>query len=82
MLKKDIGTSLLKVKGIEDSFITVLENIGGQQILSYQLMITRHIPFNKFDDKSFKINGIKPLMIGEQEELVMRIPRYFRADAW
>jgi hypothetical protein len=79
---KDKGTKELKIKGVEESFISKVKNKSDKTILSYQILWTRSLPFDNFETKNIWANSIKPLKAHKKQTLMLRKPSHFRADAY
>ncbi len=78
----DKGTSLLKMKGLEQSFTTKVENNSTRKVLAYQLVWERHLPFEEYAEQDFRINSASSLKAGAKDTLEFKRPIHYRNDAF
>lgn len=78
---KDKGTSMLKMKGLEHSFTVKVENISPKNIVAYQIVWQRHLPFAEYAQHDFRINSKEPVARDQENTLEFRRPIHNRSDA-
>lgn len=79
---KDKGTSLLKMKGLEQAFTTRAYNNSGSKVMAYQLVWERHLPFEDYAEQDIRINNINSVQPGDDDTLEFRKPIHYRKDAF
>jgi hypothetical protein len=79
---KDKGTSLLKMKGLEQAFVTKILNTSGKKLLAYQLVWQRHLPFEEYAEQDIRINSANYVKAGGEDTLEFRKPIHYRSDAF
>ena len=78
----DKGTDLLKIKRLEHSFITEATNLSEKEVLSYQIVWSRRLPFADYDVYQMRTNSVSPVAPGAEDKLVFRKPIHYRHDAY
>lgn len=79
---KDIGTELMKISDIENTFTTEVFNKANKQILSYQLFWSRRLPFESYSTRNYIVNSVEPLPAQRSQNISFRRPLHFRKDAF
>ncbi len=79
---KDKGTSLLRIKGLEQAFTTKVKNVSSKHVLAYQLVWERHLPFEEFAEQDFRINSANAVKKSSEDILEFRKPIHYRSDAF
>ena len=79
---KDKGTSLLKIKGLEQAFSTRVLNTGDKKVLAYQLVWQRHLPFQEYAQQDIRINSANPVKSRGEDVLEFRKPIHYRSDSF
>lgn len=79
---RDLGTKLSKIKEVENTYTTKIENISDKKILSYQLLWSMHLPFEPYASQNFKVNSIEALDPKQIETIAFRRPIHYRHDAY
>ncbi len=79
---KDKGTSLLKMKGLEQAFTSRVFNNSGHTVMAYQLVWERHLPFEDYAKQDIRINNISSVRPGAEDTLEFRKPIHYRKDAF